>query len=103
MTSKVLSKHRFALLHAISTFMPKKSKQFDLSKDLWINPRSNIKGPNGNRAWDYRGNITPSSGTRFLELADIALGLKRSAPRKKVAAAAASAHGTGAKTEPYSR
>lgn len=66
--------------------MPRKSKPHssstrDVSKDLWISPRSNLKGPNENQ-----GNITPSSGSRFLELADIALGLKKAAPRKKRAA-----------------
>jgi len=75
----------------------------DPAKDLWINPRSNLKGPEGNRAWDNQGNISPSSGTRFLELADIALGIKKPTPKKKKAAAA----GVGiqppaGKTEPYS-
>ena len=77
--------------------MPK-AKQ-NLAKDLWINPRSNLKGPDGNRAWDNGGNIAPSSGSRFLELADIALGLKKP-PRKKKAAAAAQGVQTAEKTEP---
>jgi hypothetical protein len=81
--------------------MPKKSDGTDPSKDLWINPRSNIKGPDGNRAWDNKGNITPNSGSRFLELADIALGLKRTTPKKKKAAAAG-ARERNHKTEPYS-
>src|SRR5215467_496572 len=75
----------------------------DSGKDLWINPRSNLRGPEGNRAWDNQGNISPSSGSRFLELADIALGIKKPTPKKKKAAAA----GVGiqppaGKTEPYS-
>ena len=61
----------------------------DSGKDLWINPRSNLRGPEGNRAWDNQGNISPSSGSRFLELADIALGIKKPLPRKKKANAAA--------------
>ena len=61
----------------------------DSGKDLWINARSNLRGPEGNRAWDNRGNISPSSGSRFLELADIALGTKKPLPRKKKANAAA--------------
>lgn len=73
-----------------------------LSKDLWVNPRSNIRGPDGNRAWDNSGNISPNSGARFLELADVALGLKKPAPKKKKAAAAGT-HTTLEKTEPYSR
>jgi hypothetical protein len=72
-----------------------------VAKDLWINPRSNIKGPDGNRAWDNEGNISPNSGARFLELADIALGLKKPTLKKKKAAAAG-AHQTIEKNEPYS-
>jgi hypothetical protein len=55
----------------------------DLAKDLWINPRSNLRGPDGNRAWESGGNIPPSSGNRFLELADIALGLKSPETKKR--------------------
>jgi hypothetical protein len=72
------------------------------SKDLWVNPRSNIRGPDGNRAWDNSGNITPNSGARFLELADVALGLKKPTAKKKKAAAA-SVHSVSEKSEPYSR
>src|SRR5437764_11632539 len=80
---------------------PRVSKP-DLSKDLWINPNSNLRGPDGNRAWN-QGNINPKSGARFLELAAIALGLKKPEPKKKKAAAAvAGAHHIGSKTEPYS-
>lgn len=79
--------------------MARKPNGIDLSKDLWINPRSNLKGPDGNRAWDSKGNITPSSGTRFLELADIALGLKKTTPKKKKSSAGTRETG---KTEPYS-
>ena len=70
----------------------------DLAKDLWVAPRMNLRGPDGNRAWEKAGNITPTSGTRFLELADVALGHKKS-PKKK--AAAADLHQLK-KTEPYS-
>lgn len=74
------------------------------SKNLWINPRRNMRGTDGNRAWDNKGNISSSTGARFLELADIALGLKEPAPtKKKTAHPAASAHSTAEKTEPYSR
>lgn len=76
--------------------------QAGLAKDLWINPRSNIRGPDGNRAWENSENISPSSGARFLELADIALGLKKPASSKKKAATgyqhtSQKSH----KTEPY--
>lgn len=77
-----------------------KAPKIDLSKDLWINPRSNLRGTDGNRAWDNRGNISPSDGARFLELADIALGLKKPVPKKKKAAAVG-AHQVE-KNEPYS-
>ena len=88
----------------VSVREPKRAPaNIDPGKDLWINPRSNLKGPEGTRAWDNQGNISPSSGTRFLELADIALGIKKPTPKKKKAAAA----GVGiqppaGKTEPYS-
>ena len=71
------------------------------NNDLWVNPRSNIRGPDGNRAWDTGGNISPNNGARFLELADIALGLRKSAQLKKKAAAA-SLHSSD-KKEPYSQ
>jgi hypothetical protein len=51
------------------------------AQDLWIAPKSNLKGENGDRAWNDRG-LTPT-GTRLLELADIALGLKKPEPFKK--------------------
>ena len=75
----------------------------DPYKDMWINPRSSMRGPDGNRAWDNRGNINPTSGARFLELADVALGLKKPvSKKKKAAAAAAGSHDSAKKTEPYS-
>ena len=71
----------------------------DLAKDLWINPRSNLRGPDGNRAWNNQGNISPNSGARFLELADVALGLKKPAARKKEATAVGALQTIG-NTEP---
>ena len=80
--------------------MPKKSdKQPEVSKDLWIAPRYSLKGPAGERAWENRPGGAPNS-SRFLELADIALGVKKTVPRKK-RTSSTSAHQTG-KTEPYS-
>jgi hypothetical protein len=76
-----------------------KKPGLDLSRDLWIAPRSNLRGQEGNRAWDNRGNISPDSGARFLELADVALGLKKPEIRKKKAATGT--HETTSKTEPY--
>ena len=55
----------------------------DQIRDLWINPRRNMRGIDGNRAWDNQGNISSSTGARFLELADIALGTKKVDPKKR--------------------
>jgi len=71
------------------------------ASDLWINPRSNLRGPDGNRAWNREGNISPESGTRFLELADIVLGTKKPPQKKKAFPAGAKVHGNGQKTERY--
>ena len=72
--------------------------KLDLSKDLWISPRLSLRGETGNRAWDRSGNLPPGAGARFLELADIALGIKR-APKKN--GGRPTAHET-TKKEPYS-
>ena len=67
----------------------RKPSAIDLTaEDLWIAPKSNLKGENGDRAWNDRG-VTPT-GSRLLELADIALGLKKPEPLKKRRSAAAS-------------
>jgi hypothetical protein len=57
------------------------------AEDLWIAPKSNLKGDNGDRAWNDRTGAP--TGSRLLELADIALGLKKPEPFKKRRAAAA--------------
>lgn len=77
----------------------KPSKETDLSEEMWINPKSNIKGDRGNRAFDDRLGV-PSSA-RYLELADYALGLKKTAPKKKKVSASGT-HEKTEKTEPYS-
>jgi hypothetical protein len=82
--------------------MAKKSKPAKTangSNGLWIAPRHSLKGPAGERAWENRPGGIPTS-TRFLELADIALGLKKPGPHKKKPVTL-SAHVT-TKTEPYS-
>jgi len=69
----------------------------DGDSELWVAPRYSLKGPQGERAWDTRAGGPPHS-SRFLELADIALGLKKPAlkkPKKQ------SPHDT-VKKEPYS-
>ncbi len=54
----------------------------EVSKDLWIAPRYSLKGPAQERAWENRPGGAPNS-SRFLELADIALGVKKPAAKKK--------------------
>jgi len=76
-----------------------RAKAPDLSKGLWINPRSNIRGVDERRVRDSGGNISPSAGARLLELADIALGLKKPVPRKKKPLM--HVHQVIHKTEPY--
>jgi hypothetical protein len=49
---------------------------------LWIAPRNSLKGQTGKRAWENRPG-DPSSNNRFLELADIALGLKEPVLKKR--------------------
>lgn len=73
----------------------------DQIRDLWINPRRNMRGIDGNRAWDNQGNISSSTGARFLELADIALGTKKVDLKKK--REAARVHPISSKPKTYSR
>ena len=80
--------------------MTKKSKSAQDKKhvedELWIAPRYSLKGAQGERAWDNRPGGPPNS-QRMLEMADIALGLRKPAPKKKP-------HGTThqlVKKEPY--
>jgi hypothetical protein len=59
-------------------------------------PKYNLEGPSGERAWDDRTGGVPNH-RRFLDLADIALGLKKKeSPRKK----SSPIHETN-KNEPY--
>jgi hypothetical protein len=81
--------------------MPKKKsktrKEADTENELWIAPRFSLKGVDGERAWENR--ITgPPNSSRFLELADIAMGLKKPAAKKNKKAPV---HQT-IKDEPYS-
>jgi hypothetical protein len=77
---------------------PKCRKANDSPEGVWIAPRHSLKGPKGERAWEDRPGGPPSN-SRFLEMADIALGLKKPTT-KKHKAVAAGAHVTN-KTEPY--
>jgi hypothetical protein len=77
-----------------------KDKKTDAPEGLWIAPRYSLKGPAGERAWENRPGGVPSS-SKYLELADIALGLRKPEPSLKKRRVSA-AHDTS-KTEPYSK
>jgi hypothetical protein len=77
---------------------PGKNIKIDLAKDLWISPNLSMRCRHGDRAWDRSGNLPPGAGMRLLELADVALGLKKPAHHKK----ADSAPHQVIKEEPYS-
>jgi hypothetical protein len=66
--------------------------------ELWVAPRYSLKGPNGEHSYENPPGGVPTTN-RFLELADIALGLKKTAQKKKKTGPT---HGA-AKKEPYSR
>lgn len=66
----------------VRSIKPRKPEA-DLSKDLWISPHLSLRGKDGNRGWERSGNLPPGAGARFLELADIALGIKKPAGHKK--------------------
>lgn len=60
------------------------------AEELWVRPNYNL---HQQRQEASEGNITPESGQRLLELADIALGLKKpSAAKRKSKALSAEAH-----------
>lgn len=62
--------------------MKKRRKEKSPPDGLWIAPKYSLKGPAGERAWENRPGGPPNS-SRLLELADIALGLKKPSPKKK--------------------
>ena len=72
-------------------------KKDDAQDGLWIAPHHSLKGADGERSWDT-GLTGPPNSRRFLELADIALGLKKPAPKNTKRPVT---HDT-AKKEPYS-
>ena len=80
--------------------MPTKRKRIENDEgptDLWVAQKYTLKEPAGKRAWDNRIGEPPSN-SRYLELADIALGVKQPTPfakRKKQSK-------QSGKTEPYS-
>lgn len=72
-------------------------------KGMWINPKSNLNRESGKSEWQAQAGVPGNPQTaRNLELASVALRLKEPI-RMKTKAAAAGAHQTGAKNEPYTR
>lgn len=98
---------RFSLFYCLNWSMicgprmQRKPKKSQKSEELWVAPNHSLKGDRGERGWDHR--IIPPDSGRILELADIALGLKKPERKKKAraAAGAAGAHHMG-KPEPNS-
>ena len=82
----------------LKTKPAKAAKPAKADDGLWVAPRYSLKGPTGERAWENRRGGAPSN-SRFLELADIAMGITKPEPLKK--RVTSSTHDT-AKTEPYS-
>jgi len=70
-------------------------------KGMWINPKSNLNRESGKSEWQAEAGVPDDPQTaRNLELASVVLRLKEPI-RMKTKAAAAGAHQTGAKSEPY--
>src|SRR5215475_11627236 len=96
--------YRASFCRAFAT-MPKKNNKKSArprhkntrSKDLWLMPNYSLKGPTGERAWENRRGGAPTT-SRYLELADIALGLQPPTPLKRNSQSRM--HETR-KTEPY--
>jgi hypothetical protein len=69
-----------------------------LAKELWMRPSSNFRQESPR--W-REGNISPTSGQRFLALADAVLGGTKPLPKKKPKSVPAATH-LKRKTVPYS-
>jgi hypothetical protein len=78
-----------------------KSPPSEEGDEMWVRPTTTIKQEGSG---EINRNIGGTANTsRFLELADIALGFKKPQLKKRGAAAGSGAtHQTSAKTEPYS-
>jgi hypothetical protein len=74
--------HGSKKLTAMAKRRKKGKEKLSPTEGLWIAPRNSLKGPTGKRAWENRPG-DPSSNNRFLELADIALGLKEPILKKR--------------------
>jgi hypothetical protein len=71
----------YKLLKDLWPMSNKKSKARSVATDVWINPKSNLRPGRKDQALDTRFGDKTSS--RFLELADVALGLKKTELRRK--------------------
>jgi hypothetical protein len=60
-----------------------------VDEELWVRPNYNLRQE---RRQPNDRNVTPESGQRLLELADIALGLKKPASQRKSKALSAETH-----------
>jgi hypothetical protein len=82
--------------------MPKKTNPArSLRKRFGSNPKLSLKGARKNS--HFEGRLGHPSSSRLLELADVALGLKKPEPKKKNATSAkGSSYVAPVKTEPYS-
>jgi hypothetical protein len=77
-----------AEVHVVSSAGPELPPEG--TEELWVRPNYTLRQQ---RQKPSQGNITPESGQRLLELADIALGLKKpSAAKRKSKALSAEAH-----------
>lgn len=64
----------------------KKSKARSVTTDVWINPKSSLSSGRRDQALDARFGDTrfgDKTSSRFLELADVALGLRKPELRRK--------------------
>jgi len=78
----------------------KKSKARSVATDVWINPKSSLSPGRKDQALDTRFGDKTSS--RFLELADVALGLKKPERREKKSVSTGNAREvTPGKSKPY--
>ena len=62
--------------------MARRSKR-EKEQEVWINPKFSLKGANGDRDFDHRHRLGDAEVSRILELADIALGLKKPPQKAK--------------------
>jgi hypothetical protein len=62
--------------------MARRSKR-EKDEEVWINPKFSLKGADGDRGFEHRHRLGDAKVSRILELADIALGLKKPPQKTK--------------------